>query len=112
MKLIMAIIRPFKLDDVRDALTAIDVQGITVTEVKGFGRQKGHVEIYRGAEYTINFVPKIKLEIVVEDMLVPRVIEAIEAAGKTGKIGDGKLFVIDVEQALRIRTGETNDLAL
>lgn len=112
MKLIIAIVRPFKLDAVRDALTAIDVQGITVTEVKGFGRQKGHVEIYRGAEYTTNFVPKIKLEIVIEDKLVPRAVEAIEAAGKTGKIGDGKLFVINVEQSLRIRTGETDDLAL
>jgi len=112
MKLIIAIIRPFKLDEVRDALMAIDVQGITVTEVKGFGRQKGHLEIYRGAEYSTSFVPKIKLEIVVEDALVPRVIEAIETSGKTGKIGDGKLFVIDVEQALRIRTGETDVSAL
>ena len=112
MKLIFAIIRPFKLDEVRDALTAIDVEGLTVTEVKGFGRQKGHVEIYRGAEYSTTFVPKIKLEIVVEDGRAARVIEAIEAAAKTGKIGDGKLFVIDVEQALRIRTGEANDLAL
>ena len=112
MKLIIAIIRPFKLDEVRDALMAIDVQGITVSEVKGFGRQKGHLEIYRGAEYSTSFVPKIKFEIVVEDALVPRVIEAIETAGKTGKIGDGKLFVIDVEHALRIRTGETDDSAL
>ena len=112
MKLIIAIIRPFKLDEVRDALMAIDVQGITVTEVKGFGRQKGHLEIYRGAEYSTSFVPKIKLEIVVEDALVPRVIEAIETSGTTGKIGDGKLFVIDVEQALRIRTGETDVSAL
>jgi len=112
MKLIIAIIRPFKLDEVRDALTAIDVEGLTVTEVKGFGRQKGHVEIYRGAEYSTTFVPKIKLEIVVEDERTERVIETIEAAAKTGKIGDGKLFVIDVEKALRIRTGETNDLAL
>ena len=112
MKLIIAIIRPFKLDEVRDALTAIDVEGLTVTEVKGFGRQKGHVEIYRGAEYSTTFVPKIKLEIVVEDDRAARVIETIEAAAKTGKIGDGKLFVIDVEQALRIRTGEANDLAL
>lgn len=112
MKLIIAIIRPFKLDEVRDALMAIDVQGITVSEVKGFGRQKGHLEIYRGAEYSTSFVPKIKLEIVVEDALVPRVIEAVETVGKTGKIGDGKLFVIDVEHALRIRTGETDDSAL
>ena len=112
MKLIIAIIRPFKLDEVRDALMAIDVQGITVSEVKGFGRQKGHLEIYRGAEYSTSFVPKIKLEIVVEDALVPQVIEAVETAGKTGKIGDGKLFVIDVEHALRIRTGETDDSAL
>ena len=112
MKLIIAIIRPFKLDEVRDALTAIDVQGITVTEVKGFGRQKGHVEIYRGAEYSTTFVPKIKLEIVVDNDLAPRVIETVEAAAKTGKIGDGKLFMIDVEHALRIRTGETNDSAL
>ena len=112
MKLIIAIIRPFKLDEVRDALMAIDVQGITVSEVKGFGRQKGHLEIYRGAEYSTSFVPKIKLEIVVEDALVPRVIEAVETVSKTGKIGDGKLFVIDVEHALRIRTGETDDSAL
>lgn len=112
MKLIIAIVRPFKLDEVRDALTAIDVQGMTVSEVKGFGRQKGQLEIYRGAEYSTSFVPKIKFEIVVDSERAPRVIEAIEASGKTGKIGDGKLFVIDVEQALRIRTGETDNAAL
>ena len=112
MKLIIAIVRPFKLDEVRDALTAIDVQGMTITEVKGFGRQKGHTEFYRGAEYVTSLVPKIKFEIVVENELAPRVVEAIEAAARTGKIGDGKLFVIDVEQALRIRKGETDDAAL
>lgn len=112
MKLVIAIIKPFKLDEVRDALSTIDVQGMTVSEVKGFGRQKGHPEIYRGAEYTVSFVPKIKLEIAVSDDIVERVVETIEATARTGSIGDGKLFVIDLEQALRIRTGDKNDSAL
>ncbi|QNN65639.1 P-II family nitrogen regulator [Sphingomonas rhizophila] len=112
MKLVIAIIKPFKLDEVRDELSAIDVQGMTVTEVKGFGRQKGHPEIYRGAEYATMFVPKVKLELVVSDDIVDRVVETIEATAKTGKIGDGKVFVIDVERALRIRTGDSNDSAL
>ena len=112
MKLVIAIIKPFKLDEVREALSAIDVQGMTVSEVKGFGRQKGHSEIYRGAEYAVSFVPKLKLEIAVSDDLVERVVETIEASAKTGTIGDGKVFVIDLEQALRIRTGDTNDSAL
>ena len=112
MKLIIAIIKPFKLDDVRDALSEIDIQGMTVSEVKGFGRQKGHPEIYRGAEYTTMFVPKIKLEIVVIDAVVERAVEAIEHAARTDKIGDGKVFVIDVAHALRIRTGEKDDSAL
>ena len=106
MKLVTAIIKPFKLDEVREALSAIGVQGITVTEVKGFGRQKGHTELYRGAEYVIDFLPKVKIEVVVEDSLVDNVIEAIENAARTGRIGDGKIFVIDVEQAIRIRTGD------
>ena len=112
MKLVIAIIKPFKLDEVREALSAIDVQGMTVTEVKGFGRQKGHSEIYRGAEYAVSFVPKLKLEIAVSDDIVERVVETIEASARTGTIGDGKLFVLDLEQALRIRTGDTNDSAL
>ena len=112
MKLITAIIKPFKLDDVREALSEIGVQGITVTEVKGFGRQKGHTELYRGAEYVVDFLPKVKLEVVVADDILDAVIEAIEKAAKTGKIGDGKVFVYKVEQALRIRTGETGDEAL
>ena len=112
MKLVIAIIKPFKLDEVRDALSAIDVQGMTVTEVKGFGRQKGHSEIYRGAEYAVSFVPKLKLEIAVSDDIVERVVETIEASARTGTIGDGKVFVLDLEQALRIRTGDTNDSAL
>ena len=106
MKLVTAIIKPFKLDEVRESLSAIGVQGITVTEVKGFGRQKGHTELYRGAEYVVDFLPKVKLEVVVEDSLVDNVIEAIENAARTGRIGDGKIFVIDVEQAIRIRTGD------
>ena len=106
MKLVTAIIKPFKLDEVREALSAIGVQGITVTEVKGFGRQKGHTELYRGAEYVIDFLPKVKVEVVVEDSLADNVIEAIENAARTGRIGDGKIFVIDVEQAIRIRTGD------
>ena len=105
MKMVTAIVKPFKLDEVREALSAIGVQGITVTEVKGFGRQKGHTELYRGAEYVIDFLPKVKIEVVVEDSLVDNV-EAIENAARTGRIGDGKIFVFDVEQAIRIRTGD------
>lgn len=112
MKLIAAIIKPFKLDDVREALADIGVSGITVTEVKGFGRQKGHTELYRGAEYVVDFLPKIKLEIAVDDALVERVIEAVSHAARTGKIGDGKIFVFDVNQVIRIRTGETGIDAL
>jgi nitrogen regulatory protein P-II 2 len=112
MKLIIAIIKPFKLDEVRDALAAIGVQGLTVSEVKGFGRQKGHTEIYRGAEYTTSLVPKIRLEIAVSAGLAPRVVETIEETAKTGTIGDGKLFVLDLEQVRRIRTGEADDAAL
>ncbi|MCS6891142.1 MAG: P-II family nitrogen regulator [Rhodovarius sp.] len=112
MKLIMAIIKPFKLDEVREALTPLGVQGLTVTEVKGFGRQKGQTEIYRGAEYQVSFLPKLKIEVVVPDELADPVVEAIAAAAKTGKIGDGKIFVVDVERALRIRTGETDSAAL
>jgi nitrogen regulatory protein P-II 2 len=108
MKLITAIIKPFKLDDVREALSAVGVQGITVTEVKGFGRQKGHTELYRGAEYVVDFLPKVKLEIGVDDGAVDKVVEVICKAANTGKIGDGKIFVYDLEQAVRIRTGETN----
>ena len=106
MKKIEAIIKPFKLDDVKDALHDAGVSGITVTEVKGFGRQKGHTELYRGAEYVIDFLPKVKVEVVVEDSLAENVIEAIENAAKTGRIGDGKIFVMDVDQAIRIRTGD------
>ena len=112
MKLITAIIKPFKLDDVREALSEIGVQGMTVTEVKGFGRQKGHTELYRGAEYVVDFLPKAKLEIAVDDGLVDRVIEVIQTAANTGKIGDGKIFVTTVERAVRIRTGETGADAL
>ena len=112
MKLVMAIIKPFKLDDVRESLSEIGVQGITVTEVKGFGRQKGHTELYRGAEYVVDFLPKVKIEAVVDDGLVDQVIEAISKAANTGKIGDGKIFVTSVEQAVRIRTGETGAEAL
>ena len=112
MKLITAIIKPFKLDDVREALSEIGVQGITVTEVKGFGRQKGHTELYRGAEYVVDFLPKVKVEAVVDDGLTDQVIEAISKAATTGKIGDGKIFVSAVEQAVRIRTGETGAEAL
>ncbi len=107
MKLIMATIKPFKLDEVRDALTEIGVRGMMVTEIKGFGAQSGHTEIYRGAEYAVNFVPKIKLEIVTEDALADQAVQAIEKSAKTGKIGDGKIFVIDVAQTVRVRTGET-----
>ena len=109
MKLIMAIIKPFKLDEVREALTAIGVEGLTVSEARGFGRQKGHTEIYRGAEYTINFVPKTKIEVVVGDDLAERAIEAIKAPAATGQIGDGKIFVSNVETAIRIRTGEKDN---
>ena len=112
MFLVSATIKPFKLDDVREALSEVGVQGITVTEVKGFGRQKGHTELYRGAEYVVDFLPKVKLEVVVADDILDAVIEAIEKAAKTGKIGDGKVVVYKVEQALRIRTGETGDEAL
>ena len=112
MKLITAIIKPFKLDEVREALWSIGVQGITVTEVKGFGRQKGHTELYRGAEYVVDFLPKIKLEVAVQDNQVDAVIEAITGATKTGKIGDGKIFVFNLEQVMRIRTGETGAEAL
>ena len=112
MKLIVAIIKPFKLDEVRDAVAALGVQGMTISEVKGFGRQKGQTEIYRGAEYTTNMVPKIKIEVAAADDLAPRVVEAIQQAAHTGSIGDGKIFVLDLGQAVRIRTGETNDIAL
>jgi len=112
MKMVTAIVKPFKLDEVREALSAIGVQGVTVTEVKGFGRQKGHTELYRGAEYVVDFLPKVKIEAAVDDAVVERVIEAIEAAARTGKIGDGKIFVSTLEQVLRIRTGETGKDAL
>jgi nitrogen regulatory protein PII len=112
MKLIMAVIKPFKLDDVREVLSNIGVEGMTVSEVKGFGRQKGHAEIYRGAEYTIHFLPKVKLEIAVNDDLVESAVEAIRAAAQTGKIGDGKIFVYDISSVLRIRTGELDTDAL
>lgn len=106
MKLVSAVIKPFRLDDVRDALSGIGVKGMTVTEVKGFGRQKGHTELYRGAEYAVDFLPKVKLEIAISTDLVDQAIEAISSAAKTGKIGDGKIFVFDIDQAVRIRTGE------
>ena len=112
MKIVMAVIKPFKLEEVRDGLTAIGVHGLTVTEVKGYGRQKGHTEIYRGAEYAVSFLPKIKIEVAVSDELVPQVIEAITAAARTGQIGDGKIFVSPIEKAVRIRTGETDGDAL
>jgi nitrogen regulatory protein P-II 2 len=112
MKLVIAIIKPFKLEEVRDALTAIGVHGMTVTEVKGYGRQKGHMEIYRGAEYAVNFLPKVRLEIVVASDLAQKAVEAIGTAAKTGQIGDGKIFVAPIEQAVRIRTGETDADAL
>jgi nitrogen regulatory protein P-II 2 len=110
--MITAIIKPFKLDEVREALSAINVQGITVTEVKGFGRQKGHTELYRGAEYVVDFLPKTKIEAAVDDSIVDQAIEAIEGAARTGKIGDGKIFVYNLEQVIRIRTGETGNEAL
>ncbi len=112
MKLIMAIIKPFKLDEVRDALTSAGIEGLSITEIKGYGRQKGQTEIYRGAEYTTNMVPKVKLEVVVPDKLAGRVVEVIEGAARTGNIGDGKIFVLDVTQAVRIRTGEQNEMAI
>jgi nitrogen regulatory protein P-II 2 len=112
MKLVSAIIKPFKLDDVREALSDMGVQGVTVTEVKGFGRQKGHTELYRGAEYVVDFLPKVKIEAAVDDALVDQVIEAISNSANTGKIGDGKIFVVNLEQAIRIRTGETGPEAL
>lgn len=112
MKLITAVIKPFKLDDVREAMSGVGVQGITVTEVKGFGRQKGHTELYRGAEYVVDFLPKIKLEVVVGDDMVDQTIEAITSAASTGKIGDGKIFVSDLSQVIRIRTGETGEDAI
>ena len=112
MKMVTAIVKPFKLDEVREALSAIGVQGVTVTEVKGFGRQKGHTELYRGAEYVVDFLPKVKIEAAVDDSMVDRVIDAIESAARTGKIGDGKIFVTSLEQVVRIRTGETGKEAL
>jgi nitrogen regulatory protein P-II 2 len=112
MKLVIAIIKPFKLDDVRDALTALNVHGMTVTEVKGYGRQKGHTEIYRGAEYAVNFLPKLKIEVGIDDAIEDKVVAAIGAAAKTGQIGDGKIFVTDLDRAVRIRTGETDSDAL
>jgi nitrogen regulatory protein P-II 2 len=112
MKLIIAIVKPFKLDDVREALVASGVEGLTVSEVKGYGRQKGQTEIYRGAEYQVVFVPKVKLEAVVDDSTVGKAVEAVKAAAATGKIGDGKIFVVNVEEAVRIRTGETGSAAL
>ena len=112
MKMVTAIIKPFKLDEVREALSAIGVQGITVTEVKGFGRQKGHTELYRGAEYVVDFLPKVKIEAAIQDSILDQVIEAIEKSAGTGKVGDGKIFVFDIEQVIRIRTGETGEDAL
>lgn len=112
MKLVMAIIKPFKLDDVREALSSVGIAGMTVSEVKGFGRQKGQTEIYRGAEYSTNMVPKIKIEVVCDDDLAARVVEAVQQSANTGAIGDGKIFVLEVGQAVRIRTGETGDTAL
>jgi len=112
MKLITAIIKPFKLDDVREGLSDIGISGVTVTEVKGFGRQKGHTELYRGAEYVVDFLPKVKVEVAVTDELVERAVDAIIKAANTGKIGDGKIFISSLEQAIRIRTGETGDQAL
>jgi nitrogen regulatory protein P-II 2 len=112
MKIVMAVIKPFKLDEVRDALTAVGVHGLTVTEVKGYGRQKGHTEIYRGAEYAVNFLPKVKIEVAVDTAQVDNVVEAIIGAAKTGQIGDGKIFVFPLDHAVRIRTGETDGAAL
>lgn len=112
MKLVTAVIKPFRLDDVRDALSRIGIQGMTVTEVKGFGRQKGHTELYRGAEYVVDFLPKVKLEVAMSEKLVDQALEAISKAAKTGKIGDGKVFVYTIEQVIRIRTGETGEDAI
>ena len=112
MKMVSAVIKPFKLDEVREALSSLGVQGSTVTEVKGFGRQKGHTELYRGAEYVVDFLPKVKIEIAVDESILDRVIEAIEQSARTGKIGDGKVFVFELEQVIRIRTGETGPDAL
>lgn len=112
MKYIIAIIKPFKLDEVREALSDIGIQGLTITEVRGFGRQKGHSELYRGAEYTVDFLPKVRMEIAVSDEFAEQVIESIEKAAKTGQVGDGKIFVFELEQAIRIRTGEKHDEAL
>ena len=112
MKIVMAVIKPFKLDEVRDALTAVGVHGLTVTEVKGYGRQKGHTEIYRGTEYAVNFLPKVKIEVAVDSDQVEKVVEAITGAAKTGQIGDGKIFVFPLDHAVRIRTGETDGAAL
>ena len=112
MKMVMAVIKPFKLDEVREALTSLGIQGLTVTEVKGFGRQKGQTEIYRGAEYSVSFLPKVKVEVACADPMVERVVEAIQKTASTGKIGDGKIFVYDLDHAVRIRTGETNADAL
>jgi nitrogen regulatory protein P-II 2 len=112
MKIVMAVIKPFKLDEVRDALTAVGVHGLTVTEVKGYGRQKGHTEIYRGTEYAVNFLPKVKIEVAVDSNQVDKVVEAITGAAKTGQIGDGKIFVFPLDHAVRIRTGETDVAAL
>jgi nitrogen regulatory protein P-II 2 len=112
MKYIIAIIKPFKLEEVREALSAIGVQGVTVTEVKGHGRQRGHTEFYRGAEYAVSFVPKVKIEVAVESSMVSKVVEAIQAAAKTGQIGDGKVFILPLEEAYRVRTGETGSSAL
>ena len=112
MKMVTAVVKPFKLDEVREALSAIGVQGITVTEVKGFGRQKGHTELYRGAEYVVDFLPKVKIELIIEDEMVEKAVEAIRTSAQTGRIGDGKIFVYSIEQAIRIRTGEFGDDAL
>lgn len=112
MKLVIAIVKPFKLDEVREALAEIGVNGLTVTEVKGFGRQKGHTELYRGAEYVVDFLPKVKIEAVVTDDILDRVLEAIQKSARTGKIGDGKIFVVDLEQVIRIRTGEEGEAAV
>ena len=112
MKMVMAVVKPFKIDDVREALSALGVEGLTVSEVRGYGRQKGQTEIYRGAEYSVGFLPKVKVEVAVEDELADRVVEAIQTAANTGRIGDGKIFVLDMSQAVRIRTGEMNAQAL
>lgn len=112
MKLIKCIIQPYKLDEVKDSLAQLKVQGMTVTEVKGFGRQKGHTELYRGAEYTVDFVPKVEVEVVVQDKMLNEVLDAIVRAARSGKVGDGKIFVMNVDQAIRVRTGETDDAAL